>query len=177
MLETFILSLNALNIPPISSTNVLKLTNTFKVEEKLGLCGIFLFWHAFSAENVLDSCFVRRSILWILSTTNKPERPKLAPYLRLKNASECQRIGQLGTLSWKNESLTMPEKLKGGTLEIFQHPFCRKISKNWRGPFGEEFSLKKSLTEPKKSLTHSKGVPFGPVEFLRWCKNTTSQGK
>ena len=28
------------------------------------------------------------------------------------------------------KSLTMPKKLKGGTLWDFQHPFCRKTSKN-----------------------------------------------
>ena len=28
------------------------------------------------------------------------------------------------------KSLTMPKQLKGGTLWVFQHPFCRKTSKN-----------------------------------------------
>ena len=43
------------------------------------------------------------------------------------------------------------EKLKGGPFGIFQHQFCRKISKNWRGdPSVKKMVFrKKSLTEPK----------------------------
>ena len=68
------------------------------------------------------------------------ERPKSAPYLRLKNSkrtSICQSIGELGTL------------LSFGS---FQHPFCRKTAKKLKGGhFGEIFFRKKSLTMPKKT--------------------------
>ena len=40
---------------------------------------------------------------------------------------------------------------KGGPFGIFQHPFCRQISKNAGGPFGEKIFRKKSLAVPKKN--------------------------
>ena len=65
------------------------------------------------------------------------EQPKPAPYLRLKNSkrnSKCQSIGKLGTLLFlkkvERRVSQCPNKLKGGPYGIFQHPFCRKISKN-----------------------------------------------
>ena len=63
---------------------------------------------------------------------------------------------------WK-KSLTMPKKLKGGPFGIFQHPFCRKTKKIEGGPFGEIF-FRKKVSQSRK---YSKGVPFGPFEFLR----------
>ena len=36
------------------------------------------------------------------------------------------------------KNLTMPNTVKGGPFEIFQHPFCCKISKKLKGgPFGD----------------------------------------
>ena len=152
--------------------------------------------------------------LWSFrSLVTSRERPKLAPYLRLKNSkrtSKCQSILFYGTgktqklnrigapegtlwdfssiLSqikklkeghfwWKKnflkKSLTMPKKLKGGTLWIFQHPFCRKTLKKLRGgTLWGNFFFEKKVSQRRK---YSKAVPFGPFEFLRWCKNTTSQ--
>ena len=57
----------------------------------------------------------------------------------------------------------MPKKLKGGTLWIFQHPFCRKTPKNEGGRFGE-FFFEKKVSQRRK---YSKAVPFGLFEFLR----------
>ena len=56
----------------------------------------------------------------------------------------------------------MRKKLKGwGPFGIFQHPFCRKTSKNAGGPFGENFFSKKSLAVPKKM----QGDPLGKFFF------------
>ena len=85
------------------------------------------------------------------------DRPKSAPYLRLKNSkktSKCQSIGELGTLLWKkkmNRSLTMPKKLKEGTLWDFSTSILSENIRKLKGaPFGEKFCLsKKSLTESK----------------------------
>ena len=53
----------------------------------------------------------------------------------------------LKTLKIFEKSFTMPKKTERG---IFQHPFCRKITKNWKGdPSVKNFFSKKSLTEPK----------------------------
>ena len=67
------------------------------------------------------------------------DRPKSAPYLRLKNTkrtSKCQSIGELGTLLWKfffeKKSHNAEKNWKGGPFGIFQNPFCPKISKTWR---------------------------------------------
>ena len=87
------------------------------------------------------------------------DRPKSAPYLRLKNSkrtSICQSIGELGTLLWNKffgkKVSQCRKKLKGGPFGIFQHPFCRKTSKKLKGgPFREFFFRKKSLTMPKKT--------------------------
>ena len=56
------------------------------------------------------------------------ERPKSAPYLRLKNSKRTQSIGELGTLLWKKieKSLTMPKKLKGGILWDFSTSILSK---------------------------------------------------
>ena len=64
------------------------------------------------------------------------ERPKSVPYLRLKNSkrtSKCRSIGELGPFYEKTnfeKKSYNAKKLKGGPFGIFQHPFCRKISKN-----------------------------------------------
>ena len=66
--------------------------------------------------------------------TNR-ERPKSAPYLRLKKAKGLQSV---------KYSFTVPEKLKGGPnwraggpFRTF-HPFVAKHQKNEGGPFGEK---------------------------------------
>ena len=49
------------------------------------------------------------------------------------------------------KKVTMPEKLQGGPFGTFQHPFCRRTSKNLMGdPLGNGLFRKKSLTMPKK---------------------------
>ena len=61
------------------------------------------------------------------------------------------------------KSLTTPKKLKGGTLWIFQHPFCRKTPKKLkRGPFGEIFFEKKSHS----AETTLRQYPLVPLSFL-----------
>ena len=40
---------------------------------------------------------------------------------------------------------------KGGPFGGFQHPFCRKTSKNWSGPFGENFFSGKKSHNAKKT--------------------------
>ena len=65
----------------------------------------------------------------------------------------------------------MPKKLKGGPFEIFQHPFCRRTSKNWRGTLWGKKFLKKSLTMPKKSEREDPLVSPGIVRFAEKHKN------
>ena len=58
------------------------------------------------------------------------------------------------------------EKCKRGTLLIYKHAFCSKITKNSKGgPFGDiKKNSKKSLTVPKKNRkVGGTLVPFGLV--------------
>ena len=60
------------------------------------------------------------------------------------------RRGPLARASGALKSLNA-EKLKGGPFGIFQHPFCRKTSKNWREDhLGKTISKKKSHSAEKK---------------------------
>ena len=106
-----------------------------------------------------------KKIRRILKETSR-DRPKSAPYLRLKNTkrtSKCQSIGELGTLLWKFFSKKISQcrkKLKGGTIWDFSKSILSKNIKKLKvEPFGEKKFSKKSLTEPK--------ILFGPVEFLK----------
>ena len=74
------------------------------------------------------------SILFYSTRKSKIFRKKL----------HTQKNGQSGALKSHNA-----EKLKGGPFGIFQHPFCRKTSKNAGGLWGKNFR-KKCLAVPKK---------------------------
>ena len=60
------------------------------------------------------------------------DRPKSAPYLRLKSSKTTSNIKVFSSTAPEIflKSLTMPKKLKGGPFGISQHPFCRKTPKN-----------------------------------------------
>ena len=95
---------------------------------------------------VLEGYFYRAG-----SITTSRDRPKSAPYPRLKNSkktSKCQvfsftvlenrkflkkmdRVARRGSLARAPGALKShnAEKLKGGPFRVFQHPFCRKTSK------------------------------------------------
>ena len=64
------------------------------------------------------------------------DRPKSAPYLRLKNSKrglKCRSI------------LSYSTRQNGGPFGIFQYPFCRKTPKKMKGDdLGNIFFLKKS---------------------------------
>ena len=76
------------------------------------------------------------------------DRPKSAPYLRLKNrkkTSECQSIG-----FFEKKSLRMPKKLKGRTLWYFSTSILSQNSKQIeRRPSGEKKFEKKSHNAEK----------------------------
>ena len=100
------------------------------------------------------------------------ERPKSAPYLRLKNSkrtSKCQIFsstvpawGKNWTkipsflkiffrfFFWSSASRIVPKNVKGGPLGVFEHPFFCKIEKNDGDSLETKKVCKKSLTMPKK---------------------------
>ena len=77
-------------------------------------------------------------------------------FLNTHSVVKYQRNWRGDSLERKNieKSLTMPKNCqwKGGPLEVFQHPFCRKTAKELKGvPFGEKIFPEKSLPVPKKN--------------------------
>ena len=82
--------------------------------------------------------------------------------LKVGHFRNCQHFCRSwrGTLRRKNKFSKKKshnaEKLKGGPFEDFQHPFCRKKSKNWRGE--KLLFSEKDLTMPKKTEL---GDPLG----------------
>ena len=75
-----------------------------------------------------------------------------------------------GGALFEKKSLTMPKKLKGGTLWDFSTSVLSENSKKLKGgPFGENFFFEKKSHRAEK---YSKGVPLGTGEFFRWCKKT-----
>ena len=86
------------------------------------------------------------------------DRPKSAPYLRLKNSkrtSICQSIGELGTLSWSKKILGKKvsqcrKKLKGWTLWVFNVHFVAKHRKIEGGPFRGKYFFRKKVSQCRK---------------------------
>ena len=91
------------------------------------------------------------------------ERPKSAPYPRLKNSkrtSKFPNFGELGLLLWKFflKSLTMPKKLKGRTLWDFSTSILLQNSKKLKGdPFVGKIFFWKKVAQCRKNL---KGGPL-----------------
>ena len=93
-------------------------------------------------------------------TQTSRDRPKAAPYLRLKNSkttSKCQSICELGTFLKNLKSLTMPKQLKGRTLWDFSTSILSQNSKKLKGgPFGGK-NFPKKVSECRKNW---KGGPL-----------------
>ena len=71
------------------------------------------------------------------------------------------------------KKFTMPKKLKGVPFGNFQHPFCRKTSKNWRGTlWGKNFGARKKVTMPKKTKRGDSLVFPGMVCYAEKEKKT-----
>ena len=81
------------------------------------------------------------------------DRPKSAPYPRLKNSkrtSKFQSILFYSTNFFLKKVSQRRKKWRSGPFGIFLYPVCRKTQKNWRGdPFGEIFFQKKSRNAEK----------------------------
>ena len=116
----------------------------------------------------------RWSLLWTGMTNRvsfRFNKPGTAHVGAISKAQKYQKDFKMslywwiGTLLWKKnfeKSLTMQKKLKGGPFGIFQHPFCRKISKNWRGAFDEIF-FEKNSHRAENTLTE---YDLAPLSFL-----------
>ena len=76
------------------------------------------------------------------------------------------RVARRGSLARAPGALKShnAEKLKGGPFEVFQHPFCRKTSKNAGGPFWEKKFRKKI---PKKNVSQCRKKMKGGTLWSR----------
>ena len=88
------------------------------------------------------------TLLWLNHSETSRERPKSAPYLRLKNSkrtSMCQSI-----LQYRKKPKVGPNgRTRGDALRFFIHSVTNHQKKLKRRPFDNKFFLK-SLTMPKK---------------------------
>ena len=109
----------------------------------------------------------RFAALSMLFKTSR-DRPKSAPYLRLKNSKSTSKVLKYSLLQHPKfsfeESLTMPKNMKGGPFGIFQHPFCRKTPKNEGGSSGDFFP--KKVSQCRKKLKGGPLVSSGIVCYV-----------
>ena len=98
-----------------------------------------------------------------VNTTSR-ERPKSAPYLRLKNSKRTSKYSFYGTgKTQRLNRIGTPE----ATLWNFSSILSQIIKKNWRrGTFGEKFFLK--VSQCRKNW---KGGPFGIFQHP-FCRKT-----
>ena len=105
------------------------------------------------------------------------ERPKSAPYPRLKNSKRTSKfpsIGELGLLLWKKVSQCR-KKLKGRTLWDFSTSILLQNSKKIEGgPFVRKKVLK-SRTVPKKWTLWSRPVLYVTRETFFWFSSLGQQ--
>ena len=102
------------------------------------------------------------------------ERPKSAPYLRIKNSKRTsvssilfysirmrKKLKKI-RFFWSPVSHIVPKNVKKeGSLEVFEHPFFCRIEKNEGGPFADiEKICEKKVSRPKKTL-HKKFLVKG----------------
>ena len=111
----------------------------------------------------------------VLPKLTSRDRPKSAPYLRLKNSrrtSKCQSIGESGPFYEKKflkKSLTMPKKTERGTLWDFSTFILSRNSKKIEGdPLRKKIPEKKSRIAKKteRGTLWSRPVLHVTREFL-----------
>ena len=112
------------------------------------------------------------------------KNPKVEPNWRtrgetlrffINSVANHQKNWRRGTFGEKIilKTLTMPKKLKEGTLWDFStSDLSENSKKNCRGTLWGNFFFEKKASQSRK---YCKGVPFDPFEFLTWCENTISQ--
>ena len=98
-----------------------------------------------------------------VSQCRKTERRDPLGFLNTQCVVKYQRNWRGDPLKRKKfkkfrKKVSMPKNWKGGPLGVFQHPFCRKTSKNWR----ENIHFRKKNLSAEKKL---KGGPFGLVRY------------
>ena len=105
----------------------------------------------------------------VIKKSTSRERPKSAPYLRLKNSkrtSKCQNNGELGTLLWKKiEKVSQSRKTERGyPLGIFNIHSVGRYQKIEGGHFGESFFFQKKTSHIAENTLRE--YPLTPLSFL-----------
>ena len=115
---------------------------TLKNSKKTSKCQVFSFTVLKKMDRVARQGLARKRTL-----------PKLSTFLsQLKGfcRKTSKNWGEGGIFIFGKKSHSAEKNWKGGPFGVFQHPFCRKTAKKWRGPFGEKSFPEKSLAVPKK---------------------------
>ena len=79
----------------------------------------------------------------------KTERGDPLRFFNIHSVAKHEKIQENKYFPIREKISQCRKKLKGGPFGIFQHPFCRKTSKNARGPFGKKKFEKKSRSAEK----------------------------
>ena len=113
-----------------------------------------LTWQYFSTWPI--KMFLNNATEWGLRTeprlkATSRDRPKSAPYLRLKNSKTSKHSLLQHPKKFLEKVSQCRKKLNGGPFGIFQHPFSKKIE---RGPFGgkKSHSAEKTKGDPLVSI-------------------------
>ena len=92
----------------------------------------------------LKKLFSKKDINWYYTVKTSRERPKSAPYLRLKNS---KRTSKYSLLRYRKNPKVEPNwHTRGDTLKFFIHSVANH-QKNWRGTFGEKKFFKSHNAE------------------------------
>ena len=109
------------------------------------LPSVLYCWTLSKSSSLVGSFKTVEHIWWWTSR----DRPKSAPYLRLKNSKRTSKC-QSRKKNFK-KSFTMPTKTeREDALGFFNIHSFAKLQKNWRGTLWWKNILKKSRTVPKK---------------------------
>ena len=85
-----------------------------------------------------------------VSQCRKTKRGDPLRFFNIHSVAKHEKIEGNENFHFREKISQCRKNLKGGAFGIFQHPFCRKTSKQMQGgPFGEKF-FRKSLAVPKK---------------------------
>ena len=86
-----------------------------------------------------------------VSQYRKTERVDPLRFFNIHSVAKHEKIEENKNFHFREKSHNAEKKLKGGPIEIFQHPFCRKTSKKNAGrPFGENFFFEKKVSQCRK---------------------------
>ena len=94
-----------------------------------------------------------------VSQCRKTERGDPLRFFNIHSVAKHEKIEENKNFHFREKISQCRKKLKGGAFGIFQHPFCRKTPKKWRGAFvGKKVFFNKSHSAEKMDHLVSSGI-------------------